>query len=180
MAKYKCIRLFAALGLAFAAIYINNVSGFSVPSKQSVFATPSMLLRRNNKNCSNKSFFMSINGKSTNYNSIYVDKEGGTGDEKASAPSETVDRVVNVLGGLRVVTLKNMLKEKGMSAHGTKIDLVTKLALRQLKAEELANGHFDLNKMTVPALRELKKSLGVKGTASKKSDMVQLLQNCLV
>eukprot|EP00580_Thalassiosira_gravida_P008926 CAMPEP_0201642586 /NCGR_PEP_ID=MMETSP0493-20130528/26579_1 /ASSEMBLY_ACC=CAM_ASM_000838 /TAXON_ID=420259 /ORGANISM="Thalassiosira gravida, Strain GMp14c1" /LENGTH=34 /DNA_ID= /DNA_START= /DNA_END= /DNA_ORIENTATION= len=33
--------------------------------------------------------------------------------------------------------------------------------------------------MTVPELRELKTSLGLKGTTKTKSEMIQLLMNCL-
>ena len=66
-----------------------------------------------------------------------------------------------------------------MSVHGSKSDLVTKLALRQLKAEDLAAGQFDLTTLTIPELRELKTSLGVKGTTTTKSEMIQLLMNCL-
>lgn len=80
---------------------------------------------------------------------------------------------------LPVSTLKTMLKERGMSAHGTKSNLVTKLALRRLKSEDLAAGRFNLAMMTVPELRELKTSLGVKGTVSNKSGLVELIRNCL-
>ena len=87
--------------------------------------------------------------------------------------------VVDEFDDLPVSTLKTLLKESGMSAHGTKSDLVMKLVLRQWKAEELAANQFDLAMLTVPELRELKTSLGVKGTASNKSGLVQLLMDCL-
>ena len=75
--------------------------------------------------------------------------------------------------------LKSQLTERGMSAHGTKAELITKLALRQLKAEAFAAGQFDMNVLTVPQLRELKTSLGVKGTATNKAGLVALIANCL-
>ena len=73
-----------------------------------------------------------------------------------------------------------MLKERGMSAHGTKSELVMKLVLRQLNADDISAGKFQLSDMTVPELRELKTSLGVKGTAKNKSGLIELLENCLV
>eukprot|EP00571_Detonula_confervacea_P011901 CAMPEP_0172304458 /NCGR_PEP_ID=MMETSP1058-20130122/5856_1 /TAXON_ID=83371 /ORGANISM="Detonula confervacea, Strain CCMP 353" /LENGTH=1003 /DNA_ID=CAMNT_0013015689 /DNA_START=64 /DNA_END=3071 /DNA_ORIENTATION=- len=87
--------------------------------------------------------------------------------------------VIHEFDGLPVATLKSMLKERGMSSHGTKADLVMKISVQQLRAEAYKLGQFDLATMTVPELREMKKSLGVKGTASNKSDLVQLLKNCL-
>ena len=73
-----------------------------------------------------------------------------------------------------------MLKEKGQSAHGTKSELLMKLALRQLTEDDISAGKFLLSDMTVPELRELKTSLGVKGTAKNKSSLVELLESCLV
>ena len=87
--------------------------------------------------------------------------------------------VIYELDSLPVSKLKAMLQENGMSAHGTKSELVMKLALRQLKIDELASSQFDLSTMTVPQLRELKTSLGVKGTAPTKSSLVELIQDCL-
>mmetsp|Transcript_9136 Transcript_9136/g.15877 ORF Transcript_9136/g.15877 Transcript_9136/m.15877 type:complete len:103 (+) Transcript_9136:2113-2421(+) len=75
--------------------------------------------------------------------------------------------------------LKEMLKERGMSVHGTKSEMVMKLALRQLKSEELSAGQYDLSMLTVPELRELKTSLGLKGTAPNKSALIEMLQECL-
>ena len=111
------------------------------------------------------------------YESDQVNGVPSLSEEDAAVDKD--ETVVNEIDGLPVATLKNMLKERGMSAHGNKSDLVMKLALRQLKAKDLAAGNFDLNKMTIPELRELKTSLGVKGTASNKSDLVQLLKQCL-
>ena len=87
--------------------------------------------------------------------------------------------VVYELDSLPVSKLKTMLQEHGMSIHGTKSELVMKLALRQLKMDELAIRQIDLSTMTVPQLRELKTSLGVKGTAPTKSSLVDLILNCL-
>ena len=87
--------------------------------------------------------------------------------------------IIERIDALSVSELKAKLKEHGMSAHGLKSELVTKLALRYLKAEELAAGHLDLALLTVPELRELKMSLGVKGTASTKASMVQLIRDCI-
>jgi hypothetical protein len=63
-------------------------------------------------------------------------------------------------------------KAHGMSVRGLKADLVAKLALRRLKVEALAAGRFDLASMTVPDLRQLQTSLGVKGTVTNKSGFV--------
>jgi len=88
--------------------------------------------------------------------------------------------IVNEIADLPVSTLKNMLKDRGQSAHGTKPELVMKLTLRQLSENDISAGKFQLSDMTVPELRELKTSLGVKGTAKNKSSLIELLENCLV
>ncbi|KAK1743650.1 hypothetical protein QTG54_005247 [Skeletonema marinoi] len=62
----------------------------------------------------------------------------------------------------------------------TKPELVMKLTLRQLSENDISAGKFQLSDMTVPELRELKTSLGVKGTAKNKSSLIELLANCLV
>ncbi len=93
--------------------------------------------------------------------------------------SDHVNEVVDEFDDLPCATLKSMLKERGMSVHGTKSEMVTKLVLRQLKAEELASDQLDLAALTVPELRKLKTGLGVKGTATTKSKMVRLLADCL-
>lgn len=72
-----------------------------------------------------------------------------------------------------------MLKERGQSAHGTKSELLMKLTLRQLTEDDIRAGKFQLGDMTVPELRELKTSLGVKGTAKNKSSLLELLESCL-
>jgi tRNA U34 2-thiouridine synthase MnmA/TrmU len=72
-----------------------------------------------------------------------------------------------------------MLKDRGQSTHGTKSELVMKLTLRKLNEDYIRAGKFQLSDMTVPELRELKTSLGVKGTAKNKSSLIDLLENCL-
>lgn len=84
------------------------------------------------------------------------------------------------MADLSTATLKDMLRDRGQSAHGTKSELVMKLTLRQLNEDDISAGKFQLADLTVPELRELKTSLGVKGTAKNKSDLIQLLENCLV
>ncbi len=55
-----------------------------------------------------------------------------------------------------------------------------KLTLRQLNEDDISAGKLQLRDMTVPELRELKTSLGVKGTAKNKSSLIELLENCLL
>ncbi len=88
--------------------------------------------------------------------------------------------IIDEIADLPVSKLKDMLKERGQSGHGTKSELVMKLALRQLTVDEISAGKFQLSDMTVPELRDLKTSLGVKGTAKNKSALVELLESCLV
>jgi len=103
--------------------------------------------------------------------------------QQAALPDEVVydhvNEVVNEFDAIPFSALKLLLKEQGMSVHGSKSELVMKLTLRQLKTEDLAAGKLDLATMTVPELRELKTSLGLKGTTKTKSEMIQLLMNCL-
>lgn len=68
----------------------------------------------------------------------------------------TQANIVNEIVNLPVATLKDMLRDRGQSAHGTKSDLVMKLTLRQLNEDNISAGKFQLHDMTVPELRELK------------------------
>ncbi len=89
------------------------------------------------------------------------------------------ENVINEIEKLPVAALKGLLKERGMSAHGTKSEVIMKLALRQLHADDIRAGKIQLSDMTVPELRKLKTSLGLKGTTKNKGGLLELLENCL-
>ena len=84
------------------------------------------------------------------------------------------------MAALPISILKEMLSDRGQSVHGTKSELILKLTLRQINEDNIRAGKLRFVDMTVPELRELKTSLGVKGTAKKKSDLIELLENCLM
>jgi len=76
--------------------------------------------------------------------------------------------------------LKERLKGAGISAGGTKSELIVKLALWTHKSNEAKNGRLDFDNMTVPQLRELKQGLGLKGTTKTKDELIAALSECLM
>mmetsp|Transcript_1699 Transcript_1699/g.2328 ORF Transcript_1699/g.2328 Transcript_1699/m.2328 type:complete len:959 (+) Transcript_1699:133-3009(+) len=99
-------------------------------------------------------------------------------DEEESIPSGA--ELVGKLEVLSVAELKDMAVAAGLSGRGTKSELVVKLALWKHKSSEAKAGRLDLDGMTVPDLRELKQGLGLKGTATTKAQLLEVLKESLL
>jgi anthranilate synthase len=87
--------------------------------------------------------------------------------------------VVGDLERLSVSELKAMLDSVGLVSRGSKSELVVRLALWTHKSNEAKAGRLILRDMTVPELRELKRGLGLKGTAPTKKELLDSLEECL-
>jgi galactokinase/mevalonate kinase-like predicted kinase len=88
--------------------------------------------------------------------------------------------IVREFEKLSQVELKDRLVAAGVSGTGSKSELVVKLALLTHKINEAKAGRLHLASMTVPELRELKQGLGIKGSASTKVELCEILENCLL
>ena len=93
--------------------------------------------------------------------------------------AEQTEIVVKDLDSHSVAQLKESLKAAGLSTGGVKNDLVVRLALWIHKRDEVKNGNLKLNEMSVSTLRELKQGLGLRGTATNKSQLKSALEECL-
>lgn len=102
------------------------------------------------------------------------------GETDGEVVGTTGMEIVGELEKLSVAELKDRLLSAGLSGTGSKSELVVKLALLTHKMNEAKAGRLDLSSMTVPELRELKQGLGLKGTASTKDEIRELLENCLL
>lgn len=102
------------------------------------------------------------------------DADGGNSIAKTGAA------IVGELEMLSVAELKEKAVSAGLSSHGTKSELIVKIALWMHKSEEAKAGRLPLGDMTVPELRELKQGLGLKGTATTKAQLLEALEGCLV
>jgi len=78
-----------------------------------------------------------------------------------------------------VAQLKDRLKTVGLGCGGSKIDLSTKLSLWKDTCEKARSGELNVDELSVPELRELKRTLGLKGTATNKSMLRSVLKECL-
>jgi len=78
-----------------------------------------------------------------------------------------------------VAQLKDRLKTLGLGCGGSKIDLVTKLTLWKNTCDEVRSGELDVDELSVAELKELKRALGLKGTASNKTMLRSVLKECL-
>uniref|UniRef100_A0A7S2W0K0 p-aminobenzoic acid synthase n=1 Tax=Eucampia antarctica TaxID=49252 RepID=A0A7S2W0K0_9STRA len=87
--------------------------------------------------------------------------------------------IVGDLENKSVAQLKEDVKAAGLSAGGTKSELVVRLALWTHKSNEAKNGRLDLSGMSVSTLRELKQGLGLRGTATNKAKLIAALEECL-
>lgn len=103
----------------------------------------------------------------------YEDSEGS--DVSGTSGAE----IVGKLEALSVDELKKRLASAGLSAVGSKSELVVKLALWTHKSKEAKAGRLALGQMTVTELRELKHCLGLKGTAPTRTELVEVLEKCL-
>jgi len=87
--------------------------------------------------------------------------------------------IVGRLEELSVAELKDRLVSVGLSATGSKSELVVKLALWTHKSNEAKAGRLTLDSLTVSELRELKQGLGLKGTAPTRTELLDTLGQCL-
>lgn len=87
--------------------------------------------------------------------------------------------LVGELEKLSVPALKVRLNAIGISATGSKSELVVKLALWTHKSNEAKAGRLALENLTVPELRELKQGLGLKGTTPTRTELLHVLEKCL-
>jgi anthranilate synthase len=99
--------------------------------------------------------------------------------EGEAAKSKSSETIIEDLDRLSVAELKEQLKNANIAASGSKSELIIKLTLLTQKRDEAKNGFLNLEKMTVPELRELKLGLGVKGTAGNKSELLAVLKESL-
>lgn len=76
--------------------------------------------------------------------------------------------------------LNERLDKAGLSATGSKSELVVRLALFLHKSNEAKAGRASLQDKSLSELKELKQSLGLKGSASTKGELLKLLERCLV
>lgn len=87
---------------------------------------------------------------------------------------------VGLLEALSVSELKQRLGAAGLTSSGSKGELVVKLALWTHKSNEAKAGRLVLSTLTVPELRELKQGLGLKGTTPSRSELIEVLETCLL
>ena len=87
--------------------------------------------------------------------------------------------VVGRLEALAVEELRSQLEGAGLSSSGSKSELVVRLALWTHKAAEAKAGRIALDDLATMELRDLKQSLGLKGGASSKAELLEALHECL-
>jgi hypothetical protein len=80
---------------------------------------------------------------------------------------------------LSIEELQEMLKAAGLKALGSKSELVVRLALWRHKSDEAKAGRLALSDLSIPELTELKQSLGLKGSAPSKAQLLESLESCL-
>lgn len=105
----------------------------------------------------------------------YVE-DAGDGIERASSGAE----LVAILEAKSEDELKDRLEAAGLSITGSKSELIVRLALYLHKSREAKAGRGILEDKSIAELKELKESLGLKGSASTKAELLQLLEECLV
>ena len=101
-------------------------------------------------------------------------------DDEVAITSASGAELVGRFEALPVSELKDELDAAGLSSSGSKSELVVKLALFTHKSGEAKAGRLQLNELSVPELRELKQSLGLKGTAPTRVELQQALESCLL
>ena len=87
--------------------------------------------------------------------------------------------IVGQLEQLSLEDLRVRLDSLGVSAVGSKSELVVRLALWTHKSTEVKAGRLLLSNLQLEELQELKQSLGLKATLSTKDELVGALQACL-
>lgn len=99
--------------------------------------------------------------------------------DSADTNGASVEYILDNVESLSVADLKGRLQAAGLGSSGSKTDLAVKLTLLNHKIQEAKDGSLNLDAMSVPELRELKSGLGLKGTATNKSQLVAALKECL-
>ena len=94
---------------------------------------------------------------------------------RAASGAEIVGR----LEALSVSELQSHLETAGLTSTGSKSELVVRLALWTHKRDECRAGRLRLDDLTVTELKELKRGLGLKGTAPSRAKMLEQLQESL-
>ena len=87
--------------------------------------------------------------------------------------------IVGKLEVLSVEELKDRLTSVGLSAKGSKSELVVRLALWTHKSNEAKAGRLALECLSVSELRALKQGLGLRRTAATKPELLSILDECL-
>lgn len=98
------------------------------------------------------------------------------GEEQATSGAE----LVGLLEQKSVEELTQKLTSAGLSTTGSKSELVVRMALHMHKSKEMKAGKINLDEKTVAELKELKQSLGLKGSAATKDELLQILTTSLV
>ena len=100
------------------------------------------------------------------------------GDDEESL-SATGSEIVAELEKLSVQELQDILDDAGLVSIGSKSELIVRLALWTHKSNEAKAGRLALNDMSVEELKELKRGLGLKGSAPSKAELLESLESCL-
>lgn len=97
------------------------------------------------------------------------------GEEQVSSGME----IVGLLEQRSEKDLKTSLASAGLSTTGSKSELIVRLALFMHKSKQAKAGKIILEDKTVAELKELKQSLGLKGSAATKDELLSILSSCL-
>jgi Glutamine amidotransferase class-I len=97
-------------------------------------------------------------------------------EEKATSGAA----LVGILEGKSESQLRETLGSVGLSTSGSKSEMVVRLALWTHKSSEAKAGRLHLMNNSIAELRELKASLGLKGSSSTKEELLELLNGCLI
>lgn len=97
------------------------------------------------------------------------------GEEQVTSGAE----LVGLLEQKSEDELKIKLTSAGLSTTGSKSELIVRLALFMHKSNETKAGRINLEDKTVAELKELKQSLGLKGSAATKDELLQILTTSL-
>lgn len=97
------------------------------------------------------------------------------GQEQVSSGME----IVGLLEQRSEEDLKANLASAGLSTTGSKSELIVRLALFMHKSKQAKAGKINLEDKTVAELKELKQSLGLKGSAATRDELLNILGSCL-
>ena len=106
----------------------------------------------------------------------YVKYDDGVDDLTPKSGAE----IVGQLEQLPLSELQRRMTEAGLAIPASKSELVVRLALWTHKSKELKARRLHLEDMTTLELAELKQGLGLRGTATTKEELLDLLKHCLL